>query len=68
MDKLRQEIAWLLSGWHWPPLDLAATLRLWQRRRKTRLTLSYLDAAQLRDVGLHPDSARREAEKPFWQG
>lgn len=36
-------------------------------RRRTRRHLINLDAHMLRDIGLSPDQARREADKHFWQ-
>ncbi len=36
-------------------------------RRQTRKALLQLDDAQLRDVGLTREQARREGSKPFWR-
>ncbi|THV10994.1 DUF1127 domain-containing protein [Rhizobium rhizophilum] len=38
-------------------------LKLWRRRRTTRVHLSQLTDEQLRDVGLSPDMAEREIRK-----
>jgi uncharacterized protein YjiS (DUF1127 family) len=36
-------------------------------RRRDRRLLSRLDAHLLRDIGLTPQDAQREAEKPCWR-
>ncbi|MGA7810138.1 DUF1127 domain-containing protein [Bradyrhizobium sp.] len=41
--------------------------QLWLQRRAWRSELSALDAAQMRDCGLDPETVRREAAKPFWR-
>jgi uncharacterized protein YjiS (DUF1127 family) len=48
-------------------VKFAACVTKWVTRRRTRLTLSQLEAWQLSDVGLTPDAARHEARKVFWQ-
>jgi len=40
---------------------------LWLWRAKARRELAQLDDARLADVGISPETARREARKPFWQ-
>lgn len=47
--------------------SLYRTLCLWIWRAKSRRALAELDADRLRDIGVHPRVARREAEKPFWR-
>ncbi len=48
------------------------TASLWQRLfsfdalRKERLELSQLSEAQLKDIGITPDQARKEANRPVW--
>ncbi len=42
------------------------TVLVWNRRRATRKTLAQLDGRILADIGITPDQARMEAEKPFW--
>ncbi len=44
-----------------------ATVRLWSRRRSTRLALAELDDYMLRDIGLTPAEARQESSLPFWR-
>ncbi|MFN3506375.1 MAG: DUF1127 domain-containing protein [Allorhizobium sp.] len=44
-------------------LSLRARLKLWWRRRRTRVHLSQLTEDQLRDVGLSPEMAEREIRK-----
>ncbi len=44
----------------------AVTVLDWQRRARERRMLLGLDARMLRDVGLTPADAEREARKPFW--
>ena len=41
--------------------------RLWLQRRSGRKELAALDAEQMRDCGLDPETVRREATKPFWR-
>ena len=48
-------------------VKFAACVTNWATRRRTRLTLRGLDDWQLRDVGLTPDAAHREAQKVFWR-
>lgn len=48
-------------------VKFAACVTKWVTRRRTRLALDSLEQWQLRDVGLTPDAARREASKVFWQ-
>ena len=43
------------------------TYRTWRQRRRQRLSLAKLDARMLSDIGVHPDAARHETRKPFWQ-
>ena len=43
-----------------------ALLATWQDRWMQRRNLSQLDSRMLRDIGLDPYEARREARKPFW--
>jgi uncharacterized protein YjiS (DUF1127 family) len=47
--------------------SLQAILWLWIQRARQRRRLAELDAAQLRDIGVEPEAARREAAKPFWR-
>ena len=45
------------------------TVGLWvdrRRQRKTLRELAGLDDALLKDIGLCPEEAMREAAKPFW--
>jgi uncharacterized protein YjiS (DUF1127 family) len=46
---------------------LLATVATWRLRHRTRRQLAGLDAHALRDIGIGPDQARREAGKPFWR-
>lgn len=46
---------------------LFATLWTWRFRARTRHQLARLDARMLRDIGLDPMTADKEATKPFWQ-
>ncbi len=45
---------------------LVATLRRWRQLARSRRDLARLSDAQLRDVGLDPETARVEADRPFW--
>jgi uncharacterized protein YjiS (DUF1127 family) len=46
---------------------LLATVATWRHRHRTRRQLAGLDLHALRDIGLGPEQARREAGKPFWR-
>ncbi len=48
-------------------VKFAVLVTTWATRRRTRLTLSGLDAWQLRDVGLTPEEAFTEARRAFWR-
>ena len=55
-----------------PPLSqalvaLAPVVARWDQRRRGRHALARLDAHILNDIGLTPDRARDEVEKPFWR-
>jgi uncharacterized protein YjiS (DUF1127 family) len=62
-----------------PPASTEAALRAeywrhvwrlvlaWAERRRQRDALSELDARLLDDIGVSPDAARQEAQKPFWR-
>ena len=45
---------------------LRARLRLWRNVWREREALASLDAAALKDIGLDPVAASREAQRPFW--
>ncbi|MBU2359109.1 MAG: DUF1127 domain-containing protein [Alphaproteobacteria bacterium] len=45
----------------------AVAVTVWDMRRRTRKTLSRLELHELRDVGLTPGQAGREAAKAFFQ-
>lgn len=45
----------------------AVAVTVWDMRRTTRTTLKRLDPHELRDIGLTPGQAAREASKVFWQ-
>jgi uncharacterized protein YjiS (DUF1127 family) len=47
--------------------SLDAVLGVWRHRHATRQELRDLPPHMLRDIGLTPDDARREADKPFWR-
>ena len=40
---------------------------VWSDRRRTRIALTTLTDAQLRDIGLEREAALEEARRPFWQ-
>lgn len=42
------------------------TLALWFGRHRQRHDLAALDAHLLKDIGVTPGEAKREAAKPFW--
>ncbi len=43
-------------------------LSTWRQRRRSRTQLNTLDVHILKDIGLTPAQARKEAQRPFWQG
>ncbi len=47
---------------------LDEVLGVWRHRHATRRELRDLPPQMLRDIGLTPEDARREADKPFWRG
>ena len=47
--------------------DLAASIRLWRHRARSRRQLQWLDQRQLRDIGIDRADALEEAYKPFWR-
>lgn len=55
----RARLAWLRAIVR----AVGPALKLWRRQRRTRIHLSHLTDAQLRDVGLSPDRAEREIRK-----
>lgn len=44
------------------------TVRVWTGRRAARHALGRLEPHLLRDIGLMPEAAAAEAQKPFWRG
>jgi len=50
-----------------PIQTVTRIVNLWQRRMRARRALARLDAHLLRDIGLDPMTAEREATRPFWQ-
>jgi len=42
-------------------------LALWGHRHATRLRLAALPPERLKDIGIEPDAARKEASKYFWE-
>jgi uncharacterized protein YjiS (DUF1127 family) len=43
------------------------TLLTWIEHSRQRHALAVLERHLLDDIGVTPEAARREAEKPFWQ-
>lgn len=41
-------------------------IRRWRRNATTRAQLSRLSPDALKDIGIGPGAARREAARPFW--
>lgn len=69
----RKDLSYLVSH---APLPAASVMALraavlfakWTVLRRTRNDLCDLDDRLLQDIGLTPTQARREAQRPFWQG
>ncbi|MEM1362635.1 MAG: DUF1127 domain-containing protein [Pseudomonadota bacterium] len=49
------------------PKRRAALFGLWHARFRQRQTLARLEPYLLRDIGVTPQEAKREASKPFWR-
>ena len=49
------------------PAMVFRALASWSARRRSRIALSQLSPAQLRDIGLDRLVAEEEARRPFWQ-
>ena len=47
-------------------LAVAVTVTRWAVRRKTRKALGRLEQHHLKDIGMTPEQAWREAALPFW--
>lgn len=63
--KLRENNALpIVSVW---AVEFAVMVSKWTTRHRTRKALCQLTETQLRDVGLTPMQARREAARLFWQ-
>ncbi len=48
-------------------IRVAYLVLLWSQRSRTRNALTHLSDASLRDIGLTPEDAHREAGKWFWR-
>lgn len=46
----------------------AKTVATWGKRYRSRRELLHLDEYLLKDIGMEPDEAHREARRPFWKG
>ncbi|WP_255449581.1 DUF1127 domain-containing protein [Shimia ponticola] len=49
-------------------LYAAVVLTQWAQLYRSRQDLRDLDSHLLRDIGISPEDAEREARRPFWQG
>jgi len=50
------------------PATVMATISVWRRRSCARHSIREMDEHILRDIGMTPEQARRETQKPFWRG
>jgi uncharacterized protein YjiS (DUF1127 family) len=50
-----------------PMRAAVALIGIWYERARQRTHLAALDARMLRDIGVAPDEAERECNKPFWR-
>jgi uncharacterized protein YjiS (DUF1127 family) len=55
-----------LGRWRAALATIGASLRTWRQRSRSRRALQSLTDHDLRDIGLTPTHAWREAQKPFW--
>ncbi|HEY9079014.1 DUF1127 domain-containing protein [Magnetovibrio sp.] len=49
------------------PAAIVTTVRMWRRRNCARNSIRTMDEHMLRDIGLSPEQARLETQKPFWR-
>jgi uncharacterized protein YjiS (DUF1127 family) len=49
-----------------PARAFSLPLALWMSLSRNRKRLAKLDAHMLRDIGLTPELAKEEADRPFW--
>ncbi len=63
----RHQARFMHIDWRAAFASTAATLKLWYQRARQRRRLAQLDEHLLRDIGITPEQARREARKPFWR-
>ena len=49
------------------PAALVQVIARWLARRRSRIALSHLSDAHLRDIGLDPLVRDHEAGRPFWK-
>jgi uncharacterized protein YjiS (DUF1127 family) len=61
---------------HWPVVrgaimsilqSVTHTVYRWTQRSRQRQHLAQLDQRLLKDIGIAPQAAQREANKPFWK-
>ena len=57
----------LADRWRGWARQLAATLRLWRQRARSRRALVGLTDRELTDIGICRYDARFESAKPFWR-
>ncbi len=48
-------------------LACVVVMAKWSERRRSRKALADLDPHLLKDIGLTPSEAHREATRPFWR-
>ncbi len=61
----------LMGIWNAPVIAIVLLwnlLMVWQHREEMRLQLRSIDNRALNDMGMARSDARRESDKPFWQG
>jgi uncharacterized protein YjiS (DUF1127 family) len=57
----------LADRWRGLARQLAARVRLWRRRARSRRALAGLSDHQLKDIGICRFDAKIESDKPFWR-
>lgn len=66
MQNVTSSLASILTRPQFRPLRFSLPLGAWIRVARERRQLAGLSDRELRDLGLDPEMAAREAARPFW--